>query len=196
MNKIIPLLIVLFLTVEVAYSQVNRNFIDTVTVKEQFDYMIKYSNRYQEYKIVRIDWLDQLKSNVTDSLTSSKKEIINNYRTISEQRQRIDSLEKNLDGSKKLITDLDTEKERISFVGISVSKNLFKVIFIFIIGFLLVLLIFFISRYGRSNSITRETRSTLKELEEEYETHRERALEREQLVRRQLQDELNKNKKE
>ena len=57
-------------------------------------------------------------------------------------------------------------------------------------------MIVFISKFKQSNSITIQTKETLKEVEEEFENHRKTALEREQKVRRQLQDELNKQKKE
>ncbi len=54
----------------------------------------------------------------------------------------------------------------------------------------------FIGRFKQSNSITKDIKNRLKETEEEFDNHRKVALEREQKVRRQLQDELNKQKKE
>ena len=65
-----------------------------------------------------------------------------------------------------------------------------------IIGTLTVLLMIFITKFKRSNSVTIQTKLTLKEVETEFEEHRKIALEREQKVRRQLQDELNKQKKD
>jgi len=59
---------------------------------------------------------------------------------------------------------------------------------------LLALLLFFIYKYKNSNSITRDVNMSLSEIEGEFEEHRKVALEREQKVRRQLQDELNKHK--
>ena len=43
--------------------------------------------------------------------------------------------------------------------------------------------------------LTQEAKTSLDELEIEYEEHRRRALEREQKISRQYQDEINKNKK-
>ena len=65
-----------------------------------------------------------------------------------------------------------------------------------IIGALIVFLAIFIGRFKQSNSITKDIKNRLKETEEEFDNHRKVALEREQKVRRQLQDELNKQKKE
>jgi hypothetical protein len=43
--------------------------------------------------------------------------------------------------------------------------------------------------------VTKEAKRKLEDIETEFEDHRRIALEREQKVRRQLQDEINKNKK-
>lgn len=52
----------------------------------------------------------------------------------------------------------------------------------------------FIYKFRNSNSITSESRKALEILEAEYEEHRRNSIEREQKVRRQLQDEINKNR--
>jgi len=59
---------------------------------------------------------------------------------------------------------------------------------------LLVFLIVFIYKFKNSNAITKAARKSLEETELEFEEHRRVALEREQKVRRQLQDEINKHK--
>ena len=65
-----------------------------------------------------------------------------------------------------------------------------------IIAVLLGLLLIYIFRFNRSNSVTLSTNGKFDELEIEYENHRQRSLEREQQLRRKLQDEINKQKKE
>jgi hypothetical protein len=56
-------------------------------------------------------------------------------------------------------------------------------------------LAFFIYKFRSSNTLTQQAKSALADLEEEYEQHRRRALEREQKISRELHDERNKNKK-
>ena len=56
------------------------------------------------------------------------------------------------------------------------------------------ILLFFIGKFKRSNSITIDAKKSKAEIEEEYEGHRQRSIEREQKLRRELQDELNKQK--
>jgi hypothetical protein len=83
----------------------------------------------------------------------------------------------------------------MSFLGIQVSKATYNVILWTMIAALLGLLLLFIYRFRRSNILTQIAKSNLAELETEYEDHRRRALEREQRISRQLQDEINKYKK-
>jgi hypothetical protein len=188
--------IALFFITITAVCQSNGKFIDTGSVKNQFDYLINKSNKYKDYKVVKINWLQQLSSNVADSLSASEKEILSNYSLINSQKNIIDSLNTSLNKSDSKITSLNKEIQSISLFGIQFKKPVFKTMMFLIIGILAVLLIFFITKFKRSNSITTQTKLTLKEVETEFEEHRKIALEREQKVRRQLQDELNKQKKE
>ena len=194
-NKLI-LGIALLIIASSVFSQTNKKFIDTGSVKNQFDYLINKSNRYQDYKVVKSNWLFKLKSNVADSLSTSKIEISNNYSLINSQKNTIDSLNTTLNNSESKINSLNVEIQNISFFGIQFKKPIFKTILFSIITILAVLLIFFITKFKRSNSITTQTKLALKEVEEEFEEHRKIALEREQKVRRQLQDEINKQKKD
>ncbi len=196
MRSILILGIALFFATCNLFSQANRKFIDTGSVKNQFDYLINKSNRYEEYKVVKSNWLFKLKSNVADSLSASKIEITNNYSLINSQKSTIDSLNNSLNKSKSKINSLNTEIQSISLFGIQFKKSFFKTMLFSIIAILAVLLILFITKFKGSNALTIHTKLTLKEVEDEFENHRKIALEREQKVRRQLQDELNKNKKE
>ncbi len=179
-----------------ANGQINKKFIDTGAVNNQFDYLYKKSNRYRQYKVVQSNWILKLRKNVADSLSASKQEINSNYNTINSQKASIDSLKLALHNSKRNITQLNSEIESISFFKIETNKGLFKTIMFSIIGALIVFLAIFIGRFKQSNSITKDIKNRLKETEEEFDNHRKVALEREQKVRRQLQDELNKQKKE
>lgn len=63
-----------------------------------------------------------------------------------------------------------------------------------VIAVLFALLLFFIYRFKNSNAVTITTKESLENLENEFKEHRTFALEREQKVMRQLQDERNKHK--
>ena len=188
--------IALFFITTSVFCQVDKKYIDTGSVKNQFDYLINKSNRYKDYKVVKISWLNTLESNVADSISAAKKEISDNYSLINAQKNTIDSLNTLLTNSDRKITELNAEIQSISLFGIQFKKPVFKILLFSIIGILTGLLIFFITKFKSSHSITSKTIHNLKEVEAEFEEHRKVALEREQKVRRQLQDELNKQKKD
>jgi hypothetical protein len=190
------LLVSIFLFTISGFSQVTKKFIDTGSVSNQFDYLITKSNKYQVYKVVELNWLTKLKSNVLDSISESKNNILTNLSTIDAQKKTIDQLENSLASSETTIQTLTNENQSISLVGIQLSKSFFKTLMFSIIGILIISLFFFITKFKQSNRVTIQTKETLKEVEEEFETHRKIALEREQKVMRKLQDELNKQKKE
>ena len=196
MNKItITVLAVLFITTNI-FSQSQKKFIDTGSVKNQFEYLVDESNNYQDYKVVKATWLLKLKSNVIDSLSASKKKVSDNFDILNSQKQLIDSLQTKFGKSEIEISNLMSEKESISLFGIQFEKTVFKTLFFFIVILLIIVLLIVITKYKQSNSITIRSKLALKQAEEEFATYREKALEREQKAMRRLQDELNKNKKD
>jgi hypothetical protein len=196
MNKIAFAVMTVFFITSSAFSQSNVKLIDTVSVKRQFEYMMDNSNTLQDYKVVRGAWLLKLKSNVLDSLSASKNKILLNSDILNSQKKLIDSLNMRLGETEAVISTLIAEKDSISIFGIQFGKSVFKtLVFLIVIG-LLGALLFFITKFKQSNSITTQCRLALTQNEEEFAIYREKALEREQKAMRRLQDELNKNKKE
>ena len=109
--------------------------------------------------------------------------------------QDIVTLKSNLSNTKSSLDSTIDEKDNMALFGIPMSKTNYSTIMWSVIGVLLALLLLFIYKFRNSNSVTRASQKSLSDIEEEFEEHRRTALEREQIVRRQLQDELNKQKK-
>jgi len=196
MKTKILILIVVVISSTSLFSQATKKFIDTGSVKNQFDYLITKSYKYKDYKSVKTNWLYKLKANVSDSISALKNEITIANSSINSQNQTIDSLKLAVNSSKETVNNLNTKIQSISLLGLQINKGTFKSIVFSFIAILIILLLFFITKFKQSNSITVQTKQALKELDEEFEAHRKIALEREQKVRRQLQDELNKQKKD
>ena len=104
-------------------------------------------------------------------------------------------LKSNLSNTQSDLETTNSEKNNMALFGMQMSKISYNMLMWSIIGALLILLIFFIYKFKNSNAITRKANHNLAEIEEEFNEHRKIALEREQKVRRQLQDEINKQKK-
>ena len=165
------------------------------TIESQFTEVIDKSNRYEDYKVVKIVKLNALRKNVADSLTGLKNEISTLEQYQYKQQATIDSLAKEITTLKESLA-LSLKKENgISFFGSIIPKSVYQTIMWGIVAILLLGLLTFIVKFKRSNSITRDANKKLEETEAEYDKHRQNALEREQQLRRKLQDEINKQKK-
>jgi hypothetical protein len=164
------------------------------TIDNQFEYLIQKSGKYQEYKVVKRTWLFTLKSHVADTLKAVHKDLSDTQAIVKAQAGEIESLKSNLTNTETTLNATNDEKDNISLFGIQTSKASYKVLMWSIIGGLFALLLLFIYKFKGSNSSTKDAKHKLEEVETEFEEHRRNALEREQKVRRQLQDELNKQK--
>jgi hypothetical protein len=178
------------------FGQINTNLNDSVSIGYQFDNLIEISNRYEDFRVVKTNNILELKSNVMDSISAVKKEFAAAKNEINSQKNTIDSLKTAFSRSEETINTLKNQTQNISFLGIQFNKDVFKTILLSIIAVLTIIGLVFISKYTQSNKITSQALNDLKVLEEEFETHRKNALEREQKVRRELLDEINKHKKD
>lgn len=199
------LLIVAFLFVtnhqfaQDAEGEDDKLSLDEGPISNQFDYIAKRSGNYRadgvRYEVVKETNLFKIRKNVLDSIAAMNKKTSELKSTIAEHETTITSLNKKLEETTTNLSSVTEEKDSMSFIGIPVSKGTYNFILWTIIGGLFLLLGLFIYRFRNSNILTQEAKQNLSELEVEYEDHRRRALEREQKISRQLQDEINKQKK-
>lgn len=172
---------------------------DDTSINDQFETIIRKSTNYRQagrrYEVIRLIELETLRKNILDSISTSNTNIGALRATIAENETSISSLNTKLNETIKSLNQLTEEKDSIPFFGVIVSKSTYKFIVWSIIFSLLALLLFFIYRFRKSNFLTQQSKVALADLEAEFEQHRRRSLEREQKIRRELQDEINKNKK-
>jgi Skp family chaperone for outer membrane proteins len=167
---------------------------DRGSISEQFDYVKKKSSNFEEYKVIKRVLLNKLQKHILDSLNGYKKNISDLRSEIHKQEQAYEELQSKLDETNKLLEESNKSIENIDFIGMQINKKSFKSIFWTITLLLSLLLAYFIYRFKNSNKVTANTLKELSELEEEFNAHRSRALEREQVLNRKLQDEINRNK--
>jgi uncharacterized protein HemX len=189
------LLLFLFLiTSFVAYTQETIEVEEDSSIKGQFDRIYRISTTYQTYKVINRDEYEKLKSNVLDSLKSSKKLISEKENLLKTERDNVELLNSMLNTTK---LDLDTAQQKensIFLFGTHLNKTTYNLILWFIIILLFVGLGFFVFKFSKSNVLTNEAQSNLLNIEKEFDDHRKKSIEREQKLRRQLQDEINKQR--
>jgi ATP-dependent Zn protease len=189
------LLLFLFLiTSFVAYTQETIEVEEDSSIKRQFDRIYRISTTYQAYKVIDRDEYEKLKSNVLDSLKSSKKLISEKENLLKTERDNVEVLNSILNKTK---LDLDTAQQKensIFLFGTHLNKTTYNLILWFIIILLFVGLGFFVFKFSKSNVLTNEAQSNLLDIKKEFDDHRKKSIEREQKLRRQLQDEINKQR--
>ncbi|TXF88478.1 hypothetical protein FUA23_14425 [Neolewinella aurantiaca] len=167
---------------------------DTVSLQGQFDEMLRVSSKYQIYKTVRRDFLDAFMANVSDSIGVYTNEIEKLENRIDEQNAKIASQGTTIEERDNQIAALTGEKDSVSLLGMSLSKTTYSVIFWSAIIGLLAMLFFALGRMRLAVGAAREARQDFEKVTEDLEKSRKNRLEVEQKLRRQLQDEINKNK--
>ena len=164
------------------------------TIDNQFEYVIRRSPRWQDFKNVKTTWLYALKAHTLDSLKALHKQLDDTKTVVTTKQTEIDELKTNLSSTQSTLDATNIEKDSMSLFGLQMSKTAYNTLLWSVIAGLFAMLLFFIFKFKNSNSITKSARKALDETEQEFEEHRRTALEREQKVRRQLQDEINKQK--
>lgn len=176
-----------------------ENSLEGGTIESQFEFLYRKSGNYnaegRRYEVVRRIQLDKIRDNILDSLNKGRAEARELNATITRQEGTIEDLNGKLENTTNQLAEVTSEKDSMSFFGAQVSKITYNLILWTIIGGLLLFLLLFIYKYRRSNVLTQEAKVKLADVEAEYEDHRRKALEREQKISRQLQDEINKYKK-
>lgn len=173
--------------------------LDNSTINNQFEYVLKKSGNFkgvngQKYEAVKRSMITTLQAHTNDTLRTIRKDLADTQAIVASQSKEINDLKTNLTNTQTNLDKTTNEKNNMALFGIQMSKSSYNMLMWSIIGVLLALLILFIYRFKNSHIVTKEAKAALEEIEEEFEEHRKVALEREQKVRRQLQDELNKQK--
>lgn len=176
------------------FASFGQEAIDTNSIESQFDNIYRTSTTYQVYKVIDKDKYQTLKKNVLDSLKDSKNLITEKENLLKIERDNIQKLNSILVKTKADLESTQKKENSISLFGAQLNKTTYNLILWFIIILLLFCLSFFIFKFYRSNIITKTAQESLLEVEKEFDIHRKKSLEREQKLRRQLQDEINKHR--
>lgn len=162
------------------------------SLANQFDHLNYISKNNYDFKMVRKTNLEIVKRNVIDTVTKLQKEIT----SLKSSSSNYTSNTKNLQDSIQVLKDqLAQEQEKtdsFSFLGINTSKAFYSTVVWTIIGVLVVAAFVFLISYRKAKVDTVEFQKTAEQSQEEFATFRKKAMEKEQLLKRQLQDELNK----
>lgn len=178
-----------------SFSQENNNVvIEDKTLEGQFDKINRISTSYQTYKVISKDKFQELKNNVLDSIKASNKDLKEQKVLLKNERDNVAKLNAELNKTKEDLKKAQEKENSISLFGFQISKVTYNIILWLIIISLALALAFFVFKFSKSNILTKKAKEDLEDVEQEFEVHRKKSLEREQKLRRQLQDEINKQR--
>ncbi|MFY0712914.1 tRNA (guanine-N1)-methyltransferase [Seonamhaeicola sp. NFXS20] len=182
-----------------AQGKLEPQSINEGSINDKFEYVLRKSGNFKgtnglPYEAVKRSMLLSLQKQTNDSINTLKSKLLKSNTTIINQNKEINDLKSNLSKTQATLDNTNKEKDSMALFGMQMSKTGYNMLMWTIIAALLALLILFIYKFKNSNAITKKAKQNLAEIEEEFDEHRRVALEREQKVRRQLQDEINKQK--
>lgn len=169
-----------------------RGSLTSGPIDSQFIHLNQISRTQDDFKLIRRLNLETVRKNVADSLTQLRNNVSEASTTITAQQSQITTLSDSLISTKEQLRVSESNQDRVSLLGISLQKSSVSVLFVSIVAVLILLLVFYIYRFNHSHTVTRDARKSYDDLHDEFESHRKKALEREQKLKRQLQDEFNR----
>ncbi len=191
-KRFLYVIIVLFPVITIAQDDVQ--IIDR-TLNTQMDEVFEKSNSYKEYKVIRKSELNTLRRNILDSIGELKQTIQNQQNNLEIQQATVDTLNLQLKSTDEELAISQEKEKSIQFLGILMSKTGYSALLFSIIGILILACAFLLYRFITSHKVIRNAELKIAEMEIEIEDYRRNSLEREQKLRRKLQDEINKNRK-
>ncbi len=195
--KTLRILFLIILTQNIAaQGRLSKSQVDSLpnTIENQFTKIYRLSNNWQEYKMIKRTQFVSFQKNILDSVSAIKKDVITKQLKINEQLKNSNSLKEEITTLKENLTVSVKKENAISFVGIPLNKATYNTILWSIIIGLLIGLAFFIFKFNSSHTITKETKDLLVDVEHEFEQYKRKSIDKEQKLRRQLQDEINKQR--
>ena len=162
------------------------------TIDSQFVYLYAISRTQNGIEHVRRPNLEQIRKNVADTIQALTKEIVNLKTKDASQRTAMDAMADSLVRVQQELQTAQQEKDRFSFIGISVQKGTYNLIMWGIVLLSGAALSLYIYRFNQSHVVTRDTKKAIDDLQQEFDQHRKKSMEKEQKLKRQLQDEINR----
>ncbi len=194
MKRVLPLFLItisLFTIPFITFAQTEtteEGSLDSGTIDSQFEYIYSVSNNFQEYKVVKRTNLDQLKSNILDSMRTMRTEVGDLKGLIVSEKDSIKNLNSILVTAETEKHEAIAEKDNFSFLGMGIHKAVYSSFMWILVGVLASALAIFSFQYFSSFKKIRKAQKDLAEVQEEFDNHRKNMLDRERKLKRELVD--------
>ena len=177
------------------------------TLQQQFNGIKSRSSSYkefnQDYKVVRVTYLDSFWKNVRDSLKARERNIrqagkateqalVKARQELSSQATQLQALKQENVNKEQQIQKTSHEISSLSVFGLDMNKQVYVILSWLIILALAILSGVFAYLYKKSKVTTDQKINAFDEIAKEFKDHKQNAREREIKIKRELQTEANK----
>jgi hypothetical protein len=162
------------------------------SLAEQWESMLKGGSRYQDYRMVKEPVINQYFRTQQDTLMKLRAAVREGEGRIAELERSAEGNLAELSAARETAESLEREKNQIAVGGLRLAKGTFVGLVTGLIAVLSLGLIALYLRFRSRDTLTAKAEKTLRDVQEEFDQFKKRALEREQKLKRELQDEINR----
>jgi len=142
------------------------------SLKEQMNYLEEKTRIYENYRAIREDMFQQIKTNISDTISTVYRKITGLNITVSLLNNTIDSLRVSLEKTKASLEESIRTKNSISVLGMEVNKTIYNSVIWTVLAGLLALFVVGFLIFKHNLSVTHNTKNEYSELKNEFENYR------------------------
>lgn len=165
------------------------------SVENQINHLLITSTAYKDFKLIKASSLEELKFNLKDFLSKADQDLRQAKEALVKQSKHIENSKFELLELKSKLNAINEGGGEIGILGLSVPENVYHASVWSLMGFLLLLTVVVIRKFKLANELVLHSRGQLSDLEEEFNTYKQSAIEREMKIQRQLLNEISKQQK-
>ncbi|MGX7667569.1 hypothetical protein [Flavobacterium pedocola] len=170
--------------------------VSKTTVENRISHLMQTSVDYNDVKLVKKTALQELQADFLAFMSKAESDLAGVKNALTQKNSDYEALKSEHQSVKSQLNDISQGGGQITLFGIGMSKDLYHAIMWSLVLVLIIAVGFLTVRFKKANEVTQNSKGILRDLEDEFETFKRNAIEREQKLRRQLQDEINKQKSE
>ncbi|MBN7809936.1 hypothetical protein J0A68_03150 [Algoriphagus sp. H41] len=179
----------LFSGLSLAFAQDSaQNSLRSGTITSQFDYIYRVSNGFQEYEVVKKAHLEQLKSNVLDSVRTLSKKVSDLNTQMASLDDSVVTVKQRLSAEMEEKNQAIADRDNFNFLGMGIQKTVYSSLMWTLVAILSAALAFFAVQYFKSFGRIKKAERDFVEMQEEFDQHRKNTLDRERKLKRELID--------
>ncbi|HNP19006.1 MAG TPA: hypothetical protein PKL31_11265 [Fulvivirga sp.] len=171
---------------------ISAHAVEATGINDQFKELKESSETFKEYKVIKINVLNDFWKSVMDSIKTKESVIAKLQSENSVDKANIDQLKANLEVRDATIEELQYATSHINVLGVEFGKTFYKILNFTIIGILLVFCGILIISLKERRNIAKTKISAFDKLELKFEDYKRAALDKQMKLRRELQTEINK----